>query len=54
MADVDRPHPGPVSAARRRPGPGAGWNLCAYRHPGLTHLGEAGAGLLMLMAKSRC
>ncbi|WP_032793586.1 MULTISPECIES: site-specific integrase [Streptomyces] len=34
-------------------GPGTGWDLHEYRHSGLTHLGEAGASLLMLMAKSR-
>jgi integrase len=33
--------------------PGTGWDLHEYRHSGLTHLGEAGAGLPMLMAKSR-
>lgn len=33
--------------------PGAGWDLHEYRHSGLTHLGEAGASLPMLMAKSR-
>lgn len=32
---------------------GHGWDVHEYRHPGLTHLGEAGASLLMLMAKSR-
>jgi hypothetical protein len=30
-----------------------GWDVHEYRHPGLTHLGVAGASLLMLMAKSR-
>lgn len=30
-----------------------GWNLHAYRHSGLPHLGETGASLPMLMAKSR-
>lgn len=30
-----------------------GWNLHEFRHSALTHLGEAGASLLMLMAKSR-
>jgi len=34
-------------------GPGTGWDLHEYRHSGLTHLGEAGTSLLMLMAKSR-
>jgi hypothetical protein len=34
-------------------GPGTGWDLHEYRHSCLTHLGEAGASLLMLMAKSR-
>jgi len=34
-------------------GPGTGWDLHEYRHSGLTHLGEAGASLLMMMAKSR-
>lgn len=33
--------------------PGSGWDLHEYRHSGLTHLGEQGASLLMLMAKSR-
>ncbi|WP_435616132.1 tyrosine-type recombinase/integrase [Streptomyces coelicoflavus] len=32
---------------------GTGWDLHEYRHSGLTHLGEAGASLPMLMAKSR-
>ncbi len=32
---------------------GTGWDLHEWRHPGLTHPGEAGASLLMLMAKSR-
>ena len=31
----------------------AGWDLHEYRHSALTHLGEQGASLLMLMAKSR-
>ncbi|MGW6357841.1 hypothetical protein ACWFR5_22370 [Streptomyces sp. NPDC055092] len=30
-----------------------GWDLHEYRHSGLTHLGEQGASLPMLMAKSR-
>ena len=34
-------------------GPGTGWDLHEYRHSSLTHLGEAGASLLMPMAKSR-
>ncbi|MEV6154613.1 site-specific integrase [Nonomuraea sp. NPDC052129] len=34
-------------------GPGMGWDLHEFRHSALTHLGEAGASLLMLMAKSR-
>ncbi|MEU0568447.1 hypothetical protein ABZ297_24115 [Nonomuraea sp. NPDC005983] len=34
-------------------GPGAGWDLHEFRHSALTHLGEAEASLLMLMAKSR-
>lgn len=34
-------------------GPGTGWDLHEYRHSSLTHLGEAGASLLLLMAKSR-
>lgn len=33
--------------------PGTGWDLHEYRQSGLTHLGEAGASLPMLMAKSR-
>jgi hypothetical protein len=33
--------------------PGTGWDLHEWRHSGLTHLGEAGASLLMLMTKSR-
>lgn len=33
--------------------PGTGWDLHEWRHSGLTHLGEGGASLLMLMAKSR-
>jgi integrase/recombinase XerC len=32
-------------------GPGTGWDLHEFRHSALTHLGEAGASLLM--AKSR-
>lgn len=34
-------------------GDGTGWDLHEYRHSALTHLGEQGASLLMLMAKSR-
>jgi integrase len=34
-------------------GPGTGWDLHEYRHSALTHLGQQGASLLMLMAKSR-
>jgi hypothetical protein len=34
-------------------GSGTGWDLHEYRHSSLTHLGEQGASLLMLMAKSR-
>ncbi|WP_406690313.1 site-specific integrase [Saccharopolyspora sp. ID03-671] len=34
-------------------GPGIGWDLHEFRHCALTHLGEAGASLLLLMAKSR-
>ncbi|MEU2771429.1 site-specific integrase [Streptomyces sp. NPDC007162] len=40
----------------RRPSagcPGTGWGLHEWRHSGLTHLGEAGAGLPMLTVKSR-
>ena len=33
--------------------PGTGWDLYEWRHSGLTHLGEAGASLPMLMAMSR-
>lgn len=29
------------------------WDLHEYRHSSLTHLGEQGASLLMLMAQSR-
>lgn len=38
-----------ASALRSDPG----WDLHEWRHSGLTHLGEGGASLLMLMAKSR-
>jgi hypothetical protein len=41
---------GPAQRVRRA---GTGWDLHEWRHSGLTHLGEAGASLLMLMAKSR-
>ncbi|MGV9776138.1 hypothetical protein [Streptosporangium sp. NPDC003464] len=34
-------------------GPGTGWDLHEFRHSALRHLGQAGASLLMLMAKSR-
>lgn len=34
-------------------GPGTGGVLHERRHSSLTHVGEAGASLLMLMAKSR-
>ncbi|WP_062214428.1 site-specific integrase [Streptomyces sp. NBRC 109706] len=37
----------------RTRGPGTGWDLHEYRHSSLSHLGEQGASLLMLMAKSR-
>nr|WP_234343102.1 hypothetical protein [Streptomyces fulvoviolaceus] len=33
--------------------PGTGWDLREWRRSGLTHLGEQGASLLMLTAKSR-
>ncbi|WP_344600057.1 transposase [Streptomyces glaucus] len=33
-------------------GSGTGWDLHEYRHSALTHLGEQGTSLLMLMAKS--
>ncbi|MGW5698588.1 hypothetical protein ACWEWX_49770, partial [Streptomyces asiaticus] len=42
---------GELGAAVR--GPGTGWDLHEYRHSALTHLGEQGASLPMLMAKSR-
>ncbi|MFJ1455603.1 site-specific integrase [Nocardia sp. N2S4-5] len=42
-----------LDAATAIDGPGTGWDLHELRHSGLTHLGEAGAGLLELMAKSR-
>lgn len=34
-------------------GPATGWDLHEYRHSALAHLGEQGASLLMLVAKSR-
>lgn len=34
-------------------GPGIGWDLHEFRHSALTHLGEAGTSLLLLVAKSR-
>jgi integrase len=34
-------------------GPGTGWDLHEFRHSALTHLGEQGASLRLLMAKSR-
>ncbi|WP_431904412.1 hypothetical protein [Nonomuraea sp. bgisy101] len=34
-------------------GPGTGWDPHEIRHSALTHLGEGGASLLMLRAKSR-
>ena len=34
-------------------GPGTGWDLHEYRHSVLAHLGETGASLLILTAKSR-
>ncbi|AXK88490.1 Site-specific recombinase XerD [Nocardia farcinica] len=42
-----------LDAATATNGPGTGWDLHELRHSGLTHLGEAGASLLELMAKSR-
>ncbi|MGA6159736.1 hypothetical protein ACPEIC_41125 [Stenotrophomonas sp. NPDC087984] len=39
--------------AGRRRGPGTGWDLHEYHHAALTHLGEQGASLLTLLAKSR-
>lgn len=44
--------PSSRSASRRVPG-FMGWDLHEYRHSGLEHLGEGGASLPMLMAKSR-
>jgi site-specific recombinase XerD len=34
-------------------GPGTGWDLHEFRHSALTHLGENGTSLLLLMPKSR-
>lgn len=34
-------------------GPGTGWDLHEYRHSAQSHLGEQGASLLMITAKSR-
>jgi integrase/recombinase XerC len=42
-----------LDAATATNGAGTGWDLHELRHSGLTHLGEAGASLLELMAKSR-
>ncbi len=42
-----------LDAVTATSGPGTGWDLHELRHSGLTHLGEAGATLLELMAKSR-
>ncbi|GGK98071.1 site-specific integrase [Nocardia jinanensis] len=42
-----------LDAATALDGPGTGWDLHELRHSGLTHLGESGASLLELMAKSR-
>lgn len=42
-----------LDAATATDGPDTGWDLHEFRHSGLTHLGEAGASLLELMAKSR-
>jgi hypothetical protein len=42
-----------LDAATAVDGPRTGWDLHEIRHSGLTHLGEAGASLLELMAKSR-
>ncbi|MEU5760074.1 site-specific integrase [Nocardia sp. NPDC047648] len=41
-----------LDAATSVDGPGTGWVLHELRHSGLTHLGESGASLLELMAKS--
>ncbi|GAB2451008.1 site-specific integrase [Nocardia tengchongensis] len=42
-----------LDAATATDGPGTGWDLHELRHSGLTHLGESGASLFELMAKSR-
>jgi integrase len=42
-----------LDAATATDGPGTGWDLHQLRHSALTHLGESGASLLELMAKSR-
>ncbi|MGW4766887.1 hypothetical protein ACWEO2_02425 [Nocardia sp. NPDC004278] len=42
-----------LAAATATNGTGTGWDLHELRHSGLTHLGESGASLLELMAKSR-
>ncbi len=42
-----------LDAATAPDRPGTGWDLHELRHSGLTHLGESGASLLELMAKSR-
>ncbi|MGO4615712.1 tyrosine-type recombinase/integrase [Nocardia sp. 2YAB30] len=42
-----------LDAATAIDGIGTGWDLHELRHSGLTHLGESGASLLELMAKSR-
>ncbi|WP_433634695.1 hypothetical protein [Nocardia sp. CA-120079] len=42
-----------LDAATAPDGPGTGWDLHELRHSGLMHLGESGASLLELMAKSR-
>lgn len=42
----------PLDAHTAR-GPGTGWDPHEFRHSALTHLDEAGASLLLLMAKSR-
>ncbi|MEU2253818.1 site-specific integrase [Nocardia xishanensis] len=42
-----------LDAATTTDGPGTGWDVHELRHSGLTHLGESGASLLELMAKSR-
>ncbi|MEV6341247.1 hypothetical protein AB0M12_41820 [Nocardia vinacea] len=41
-----------LDAATTTDGPGTGWDLHHFRHSGLIHLGESGASLLELMAKS--